>query len=178
MLTAKREESDKVVGLEWCRRLPDQAVWCSRTGGAGSCPAAASAGLGARRCKPQPPKPPTSSSVAASKSMSLAGRSAAAGREVELTDQEFRLLHLLITHPGIVFSREALLTRIWRGDTFRDRAQRRPLVATALPNRARPREPGVHPHGLGRRIQVRRMPEAMTMSQHTGRCQPGLNNLH
>jgi DNA-binding response OmpR family regulator len=40
------------------------------------------------------------------------------GREVELTDQEFRLLHLLLTHPGIVFSREALLSRIWRGDTF------------------------------------------------------------
>ncbi len=40
------------------------------------------------------------------------------GREVELTDQEFRLLHLLATHAGIVFSREALLTRIWRGDTY------------------------------------------------------------
>jgi two-component system OmpR family response regulator/two-component system alkaline phosphatase synthesis response regulator PhoP len=41
-----------------------------------------------------------------------------AGRDVELTDQEFRLLHLLATHAGIVFSREALLARIWRGDTF------------------------------------------------------------
>ena len=40
------------------------------------------------------------------------------GRDVQLTDQEFRLLHLLATHAGIVFSREALLTRIWRGDTF------------------------------------------------------------
>ena len=39
-------------------------------------------------------------------------------RDVELTDQEFRLLHLLATHAGIVFSREALLTRIWRGDTY------------------------------------------------------------
>jgi DNA-binding response OmpR family regulator len=38
--------------------------------------------------------------------------------EVELTDQEFRLLHLLATHAGIVFSREALLAKIWRGDTF------------------------------------------------------------
>src|SRR5439155_5285455 len=41
-----------------------------------------------------------------------------AGRDVELTDQEFRLLYLLATHAGIVFSREALLARIWRGDTF------------------------------------------------------------
>ena len=40
------------------------------------------------------------------------------GQDVELTDQEFRLLHLLATHVGIVFSREALLSRIWRGDTF------------------------------------------------------------
>ena len=41
-----------------------------------------------------------------------------AGRDVDLTDQEFRLLYLLATHAGIVFSREALLARIWRGDTF------------------------------------------------------------
>jgi DNA-binding response OmpR family regulator len=40
------------------------------------------------------------------------------GRDVELTDQEFRLLHLLATHAGIVFSRDALLAKIWRGDTF------------------------------------------------------------
>jgi DNA-binding response OmpR family regulator len=40
------------------------------------------------------------------------------GRDVELTDQEFRLLHLFATHAGIVFSREALLARIWRGDTY------------------------------------------------------------
>ena len=40
------------------------------------------------------------------------------GRDVELTDQQFRLLYLLATHAGIVFSREALLWKIWRGDTF------------------------------------------------------------
>lgn len=40
------------------------------------------------------------------------------GREVVLTDQEFRLLHLLATHAGIVFSRDELLGKIWRGDTF------------------------------------------------------------
>jgi two-component system OmpR family response regulator/two-component system alkaline phosphatase synthesis response regulator PhoP len=40
------------------------------------------------------------------------------GREVELSDQEFRLLHLFATHAGIVFSREALLSKIWRGDTY------------------------------------------------------------
>jgi two-component system OmpR family response regulator/two-component system alkaline phosphatase synthesis response regulator PhoP len=40
------------------------------------------------------------------------------GQNVDLTDQEFRLLYLLATHAGIVFSREALLAKIWRGDTF------------------------------------------------------------
>ena len=40
------------------------------------------------------------------------------GAEVELTAQEFRLLHLLATHPGIVFSREALLARVWPDNTF------------------------------------------------------------
>src|SRR4030095_10612703 len=39
------------------------------------------------------------------------------GRDVELTDQEFRLLHLLASHAGIVFSREALLGKILRGHT-------------------------------------------------------------
>jgi len=40
------------------------------------------------------------------------------GKPIELTDQEFRLLYLFATHAGIVFSREALLAKIWRGDTF------------------------------------------------------------
>jgi len=40
------------------------------------------------------------------------------GGEVDLTAQEFRLLLVLATHPGIVFSREALLTRVWPDHTF------------------------------------------------------------
>jgi DNA-binding response OmpR family regulator len=40
------------------------------------------------------------------------------GVDVTLTNQEFHLLHLLATHPGIVFSREALLSRIWKNETF------------------------------------------------------------
>jgi DNA-binding response OmpR family regulator len=39
-------------------------------------------------------------------------------RDVELTSHEFALLYLLLSSPGIVFSREALLARIWKGDTF------------------------------------------------------------
>ena len=50
--------------------------------------------------------------------MSRSAGCAWTARDVELTDQEFRLLHLLATHAGIVFSREALLAKIWRGDTY------------------------------------------------------------
>lgn len=35
------------------------------------------------------------------------------GRAVKLTEQEFRLLYLLLTNPGVVFSREGLLSEIW-----------------------------------------------------------------
>jgi DNA-binding response OmpR family regulator len=40
------------------------------------------------------------------------------GQEVELTAREFDLLLLLASHPGIVFSREALLARVWKGEAF------------------------------------------------------------
>jgi DNA-binding response OmpR family regulator len=36
---------------------------------------------------------------------------------IELTGREFDLLYLLASHPGIVFSREALIARVWKGDT-------------------------------------------------------------
>ena len=39
-------------------------------------------------------------------------------RAVELTDHEFRLLYVLATHAGTVFSREALLLKVWRGGVF------------------------------------------------------------
>jgi len=40
------------------------------------------------------------------------------GRNVELTGHEFALLYVLLSNPGIVFTREALLNRVWKGDTF------------------------------------------------------------
>ena len=40
------------------------------------------------------------------------------GAEVELTKQEFDLLLLLASRPGIVFSRAALLQQVWHEDTF------------------------------------------------------------
>jgi len=40
------------------------------------------------------------------------------GKEVDLTFNEFELLYVLLSHPGIVFSREALLSRVWKDETF------------------------------------------------------------
>jgi two-component system phosphate regulon response regulator PhoB len=39
-----------------------------------------------------------------------------AGRNVVLSALEFRLLHYLASHPGMVFSRDQLLDRIWGND--------------------------------------------------------------
>jgi DNA-binding response OmpR family regulator len=39
------------------------------------------------------------------------------GESVALTRQEFDLLYLLAARPGIVFSRTALLSKVWSGDT-------------------------------------------------------------
>lgn len=64
------------------------------------------------------------------------------GHVVKLTEQEFRLLYLLLTNPGVVFSREGLLAEIWGTnryvtvrsvDTLVSRLRKRiePGVATA-----------------------------------------------
>jgi DNA-binding response OmpR family regulator len=39
------------------------------------------------------------------------------GRDVDLTAHEFDLLYVLASNPGIVFSRDALVQRVWGGDT-------------------------------------------------------------
>lgn len=40
------------------------------------------------------------------------------GREVPVTRHEFRLLHLLAAHRGVVFSRAQLLAEVWQGEVF------------------------------------------------------------
>jgi len=39
-----------------------------------------------------------------------------AGRRIELSALEFKLLHYLGSHPGMVFSRDQLLDRVWGDD--------------------------------------------------------------
>ena len=39
-------------------------------------------------------------------------------KDVDLTWHEFQLLHVLLSNPGIVFTREALLRKVWKDETF------------------------------------------------------------
>ena len=39
------------------------------------------------------------------------------GRNVQLTTREFHLLHVLLSNPGVVFGRDALLSRVWKDDS-------------------------------------------------------------
>jgi DNA-binding response OmpR family regulator len=118
MLTARREESDKVVGLEsgaddyltkpfGVRELVARARALLRRPRHA---AASVAGHGDQNDHPV--------RIHGIEIDPARRRVNLQGRDVELTDQEFRLLHLLANHAGIVFSREALLSKIWRGDTF------------------------------------------------------------
>ncbi len=120
MLTARREESDKVLGLEsgaddylakpfGVRELVARVRALLRRPRVSQILAAAgeNGGLSERPV-----------SVHGIEIDPARRRVRVRGHEVELTAQEFRLLHLLASHPGIVFSREALLSRVWPDQTF------------------------------------------------------------
>jgi len=116
MLTARREESDKVLGLE-----SGADDYLTKPFGVRELVARARALLRRPRGAPHGDGASGTEPVVRVHGVEIdpaRRRVRVEGREVELTDQEFRLLHLLATHAGIVFSREALLAKIWRGDTF------------------------------------------------------------
>jgi len=118
MLTARREESDKVLGLE-----SGADDYLAKPFGIRELVARARALLRRpRRSQLQA----EAAAAPAERPVELHGlyidparrRVRVRGQEVDLTAQEFRLLFVLATHPGIVFSREALLTRVWPDHTY------------------------------------------------------------
>jgi len=116
MLTARREESDKVLGLE-----SGADDYLTKPFGIRELVARVRALL--RR--PRASKLATAPAGSQVKAVSVHGvdvdpaRRLAKldGRDIELTAHEFDLLYLLASNPGIVFSREALVQRVWGGDT-------------------------------------------------------------
>jgi DNA-binding response OmpR family regulator len=117
MLTARRDESDKVVGHE-----SGADDYLTKPFGVRELVARSRALL--RRPRPSALQPPRADD--GRHALTVHGveidparrRVRISERDVELTDQEFRLLHLLASNAGIVFSREALLRKVWKDDTF------------------------------------------------------------
>ena len=112
MLTARREESDKVLGL-----ASGADEYLTKPCGVRELIARVRALLRRRRA--------SSAVTAASPAVSVAGvtvdparrMARVDGRDVDLTAHEFDLLYLLASNRGIVFSREALVQRVWGNDT-------------------------------------------------------------
>ena len=116
MLTARREESDKVVGLDsgaddyltkpfGIRELMARVRALLRRSQATLSRSADGAALGPVVYKHIEIDP--------------ARRRVRVGNEdVDLTFNEIELLYVLLSAPGIVFSREALLSKVWKDQTF------------------------------------------------------------
>jgi two-component system OmpR family response regulator len=115
MLTARREESDKVLGLD-----SGADDYLTKPFGVRELVARARALM--RRTRPADVNAPGADQPVVQLGpvvLDPARRSALRGGEaIELTAREFDLLYLLASHPGIVFSRDALIQRVWRGETF------------------------------------------------------------
>jgi DNA-binding response OmpR family regulator len=116
MLTARREESDKVLGLE-----SGADDYLTKPFGVRELVARVRALLRrARRTVQQDRQseaaeaPLTAGPLTIDAARRLVHRD---GQPIELTLQEFTLLRTLAAEPGIVFSRERLLKRVWKGDT-------------------------------------------------------------
>jgi DNA-binding response OmpR family regulator len=114
MLTARREEADKVMGLDsgaddyltkpfGVRELIARAAALMRRSRA---PLAAAQTDGRPLCLHRLELDP------ARRGVSVRGES------VDVTRQEFSLLYLLASNPGIVFTRERLLSKVWQEQSF------------------------------------------------------------
>ena len=111
MLTARREESDKVTGLD-----SGADDYLTKPFGVRELMARVRALL--RRGDPtgvHSGRPLVYKNIEVDPSRR---RVVLEGHDVELTTNEFQLLHVLLSNAGIVFSREALLHRVWKDEAF------------------------------------------------------------
>jgi DNA-binding response OmpR family regulator len=109
MLTARRDEADKVLGLD-----SGADDYLTKPFGVRELVARVRALLRRRRSVTGPHAP---AATAGPLTIEPARRQARMhGRDIELTAHEFDLLYLLVTNRGIVFSRESLVKRVWGDD--------------------------------------------------------------
>ena len=116
MLTARREESDKVLGLD-----SGADDYLTKPFGVRELMARVRALLRRTNAKEQAPTPEQDSRPIVYRHIHVdpARRRVRVGsRDVELTGNEFQLVSVLLGQPGIVFTREALLNRVWKDQTF------------------------------------------------------------
>jgi DNA-binding response OmpR family regulator len=115
MLTARREESDKVVGLE-----SGADDYLTKPFGVRELVARARALLRRPRASraARPTRVTDAPVVAGPLRIDPARRQVHLGdRLVDLTPHEFDVLHMLASRPGIVFTRQMLLEGVWTNDT-------------------------------------------------------------
>jgi DNA-binding response OmpR family regulator len=114
MLTARDRESDKVLGLE-----SGADDYLAKPFGVRELVARVRAVLRRRRAAPSSDRLDTRHVHTPEIDLDLDRREAVVrGVPIELTRQEFDLLVLLASRPGIVFSRAALLAKVWNGDVY------------------------------------------------------------
>ena len=110
MLTARREEADKVLGLD-----SGADDYLTKPFGVRELVARVRALL---RRRPSAGAGGRAAAVAGPLLVDPARRHARLrDREIELTAHEFELLYLLASHKGIVFTREALMLKVWGDST-------------------------------------------------------------
>jgi DNA-binding response OmpR family regulator len=111
MLTARREEADKVLGLD-----SGADDYLTKPFGIRELLARVRALL--RRRRTPATGQPAPAVAAGPLTVEPARRQARLdGRDIELTAHEFDLLYLLASNRGIVFSRDALMQKVWGTDT-------------------------------------------------------------
>jgi DNA-binding response OmpR family regulator len=114
MLTARREEADKVMGLDsgaddyltkpfGVRELVARAAALMRR---------ARAPLTVAQTDGRPVQVHNLELDPARRAVRVRGQS------IDVTRQEFSLLYVLASHPGIVFTRERLLSKVWQEQSF------------------------------------------------------------
>src|SRR5690606_6611521 len=112
MLTARREESDKVLGLE-----SGADDYLTKPFGVRELVARARALLRRPRAGAQRLDTHAAPILAGRLRLDPARRQAVVGDDiVDLTPHEFDVLYLIASQPGIVFTREMLLERVWSND--------------------------------------------------------------